>query len=126
MKYNHKASTIEEATGVNAEEIAVKAAELGKGRALDSKYIELIEEHFTKRELAVMAFLFVHEMDERPSSLDIPEDVPDNVKMIKIDKDNLPPGMLEFFEEIIDEKMIEDNKDEDTINGAIGGEGGLA
>jgi len=101
MKYNHNGDSIKEATGVDPEKIAEKAAILAEGKELDSKYIEQVENHFSKRELAVMAFLFIYEMDQKNS-------VPSDVKMIKIDPENMPEGMEEFLTGIIESKMQED------------------
>ena len=94
MKYNHKGKNIKDATGVNAEEVCMKAVDLlsEKGE-VTSYFIERLENNFTKRELAVMSSMFIQDNAvERDASK---EDV--NVEFINIGKDDLPPEVKELI-----------------------------
>lgn len=94
MKYNHKGNNVLENTGVDAFDVSMKAVDFfPESGKIDSEYIETLENSFSKRELAVLASMFIQEMNDKDDSSE--EEI--NIEVVNFDKELLPQEILDFI-----------------------------
>jgi hypothetical protein len=106
-KYNHNGKTLKEGTGIDGLAVSMKARKmLQKHGDICSEYIEDMENSFNKRELAVMASMFIHGATKEEDS---PKEQPE-IKVMKIDDKDVPPEIREAIKGMI-EKLDEENPD---------------
>jgi hypothetical protein len=106
-EYDHTKDEIIEAIGLNPEEVTADAASLLIEGEVNSKYIERLENRFSKRELALLAGMFVHEVLKKESN---PlEELDATIKIVKLEKSALPEGFIEYLESKANETQEQDS-----------------
>jgi hypothetical protein len=105
--YNHKGKSLKEGTGVDGLAVSIKAKlMLQKHGDICSEYIQDMENSFDKRELAVMASMFIHGATKEEDS---PKEQPE-IKVMSLNDKDLPPEVREAIKSMID-KMDHENPD---------------
>jgi len=113
-EYDHSKEEIYDAIGLNPDEVTTDAASLLIEGEVTSKYIERLENRFSKRELALLAGMFVHEVLKREKT---PlKELDDTIKIVKLEKSALPEGFIEYLE-----SKANETQEQDTL---LKGEGG--
>jgi hypothetical protein len=94
-KYNHNGKSLLEGTGVDGLAVSMKAKKMLQDQGdICSEYIEDMENGFEKRELAVMAAMFIHgATKEEESPMENTE-----VRVMSLDSDDLPPEVRKAIE----------------------------
>jgi len=106
-EYDHTKGEIIEAIGLDPEEVTTDAASLLVEGEVNSKYIERLENRFSKRELALLAGMFVHEVLKRENN---PlEELDATIKIVKLEKSALPEGFIEYLESKANETQEQDS-----------------